>query len=129
DHDCCFGHTGWEVNIALDAEIAADRVAEAIVIAADQTAQRNDEYGLSPAVMTAFMQFQVTELQPRALAKVRGNGRVLVAGSSLGGLVSMELALRYPQTYAGVASLSGAFWPGMDDNTALRDHLPAMGKQ
>jgi len=60
---------------------------------------------------------------------VRGNGRVLVAGSSLGGLVSMELALRYPQTYAGAASLSGAFWPGMDDNTALRDHLPAMGKQ
>jgi len=79
--------------------------------------------------MQTFMQFQVMELQPKALAKVRGNGRVLVAGSSLGGLVSMELALRYPQTYAGAASLSGAFWPGQDDNTALRDHLPAMGKQ
>src|SRR4029078_7150247 len=22
DHDCCFGHTGWEVNVALDEEIA-----------------------------------------------------------------------------------------------------------
>ena len=129
DHDCCFGHTGWEVNVALDAEIAVGRVAEAIVIAADQTAQRNDEYGLAPAVMQTFMQFQVGELQPRALAKVRGNGRVLVAGSSLGGLISMELALRYPQTYAGAASLSGAFWPGMDEHTALRDHLPAIGKQ
>ncbi len=129
DHDCCFGHTGWEVNVALDVEIAAGRVAPAIVIAADQTTNRNNEYGLSPAAMTAFMQFQVMELQPRALEKVRGNGRVLVAGSSLGGLVSMELALRYPQTYAGAASLSGAFWPGMDDGTALRDHLPAMGKQ
>jgi predicted alpha/beta superfamily hydrolase len=129
DHNCCFGHTGWEVNVALDVEIAAGRVAPAIVIAADQTAQRNNEYGLSPTTMTAFMQFQVDELQPRALAKVRGDGRVLVAGSSLGGLVSMELALRYPQHYAGAASLSGAFWPGQDEGQALRDHLPAMGKQ
>ncbi len=129
DHDCCFGHTGWEVNVTLDAEIAAGRVAPVIVIAADQTAQRNDEYGLSPEQMTAFMTFQVEELQPHALAKVRGDGHVFVAGSSLGGLVSMELALRYPQTYDGAASLSGAFWPGMEDGTALRDHLPAMGKQ
>jgi predicted alpha/beta superfamily hydrolase len=129
DHDCCFGHTGWEVNVTLDAEIAAGTVAPTVVIAADQTARRNDEYGLSPAVMAAFMQFQVMELQPRALAKVRGDGRVFVAGSSLGGLVSMELALRYPQTYAGVAALSGAFWPGMDEGAALRDQLPAMGKQ
>jgi predicted alpha/beta superfamily hydrolase len=129
DHDCCFGHTGWEVNVAMDAEVAAGRVAPAIVIAADQTANRNDEYGLSQTVMATFMQFQVNELQPRALANVRGDGHVMIAGSSLGGLVSMELALRYPQTYSGVASLSGAFWPGMDAGTALRDHLPAMGKQ
>jgi predicted alpha/beta superfamily hydrolase len=129
DHDCCFGHTGWEVNVAFDAELAAGRVAPAIVIAAAHSDNRNDEYGLSPQTMAAFMEFQITELQPRMLAKVRGNGSVFVGGSSLGGLVSMQLALRYPQTYAGVASLSGAFWPGMEDGVALRDQLPAMGKQ
>jgi predicted alpha/beta superfamily hydrolase len=130
DHDCCFGHTGWEVNVALDTEIAAGRVAPVIVIAGDNTTARNNEYGLSPATMTAFMQFQVTELQPAALAKVRWDGaRVGVGGSSLGGLVAMHLALTYPQTYAAGVSLSGAFWPGMDDGTALRDRLPALGKQ
>ncbi len=129
DHDCCFGHTGWEVNVAFDAELAAGRVSPAIVIAAEHSANRNDEYGLSQQTMETFMTFQVTELQPRALAKVRGNGTVFVGGSSLGGLVSMHLALRYPQTYAGAASLSGAFWPGMEDGVALRDQLPAMGKQ
>ena len=129
DHDCCFGHTGWEVNVTLDAEIAAGRVAPVIVIAADQTTARNDEYGLSQATMATFMAFQIDELQPRALAKVRGDGHVYVAGSSLGGLVSMHLALRHPQAYAGVASLSGAFWPGMEDGTALRDQLAAMGKE
>jgi predicted alpha/beta superfamily hydrolase len=130
DHDCCFGHTGWEVNVALDAEIAAGRVAPVIVIAAAHSAARNDEYGLSASKLAAFVQFQVGELQPAALAQVRWNGeRVGIAGSSLGGLVSMHLALAHPQTYAGVASLSGAFWPGKDTGTALRDRLPSFGKQ
>jgi predicted alpha/beta superfamily hydrolase len=128
DHDCCFGHTGWEINVTLDEEIAAGRVAPVIVVAADQTNARNSEYGLSAAVMAQFIAFQIGELQPRALAKVRGD-RVWIAGSSLGGLVSMYLGLEHPTTYAGVGSLSGAFWPGMDTQTALRDRLPALGKQ
>ncbi|HEU0029589.1 MAG TPA: alpha/beta hydrolase-fold protein [Kofleriaceae bacterium] len=130
DHDCCFGHTGWEVNVQLDADIAAGQVAPVIVIAAEHSTARNAEYGLDADAMRRFMEFQVTELQPRALAAVRWNHeRVAVAGSSLGGLVAMELALRYPETYAAAASLSGAFWPGMDSGTALRDQLPALGKQ
>ncbi len=127
DHDCCFGHTGWELNVALDTEIAAGRVAPIVVIAAEHSAARNNEYGLAAATMTTFMQFQVMELQPKALAQVRWNTeRVAVGGSSLGGLVSMHLALAYPQTYAAVASLSGAFWP---NDHALRDQLPSYGKQ
>ncbi|MBA3392747.1 MAG: hypothetical protein H0T89_08890 [Deltaproteobacteria bacterium] len=130
DHDCCFGHTGWEVNVALDAEIAAGRVTPVIVIAAAQSGARNDEYGLSATKLAAFIDFQVSELQPQALAQVRWDGaRVAVAGSSLGGLVSMHLALGYPQTYASGASLSGAFWPGKNDGTALRDRLPGFGKK
>lgn len=129
DHDCCFGHTGWETNVALDTEIAAGRVAPVIVIAASHSAARNDEYGLSPTKMATFMEFQVSELQPQALAQVRWNtAPVAVAGSSLGGLVSMYLALTYPQTYSAAASLSGAFWPGQNNGTALRDRLPALGK-
>jgi len=130
DHDCCFGHTGWEVNVTLDAEITAGRVAPLIAIAAGNTPNRNNEYGLSPSAMAAFMQFQVTELQPRALAQVRwDNQRVMVAGSSLGGLLSMNLLLRYPQTYRGGAALSSSFWVGQDTGTAMRDQLPGIGKQ
>ena len=130
DHDCCFNHTGWETNVALDTEIAAGRVAPVIVIAASSSAARNDEYGLSPTKMATFMEFQVTELQPQALAQVRWNtAPVAVAGSSLGGLVSMYLALTYPQTYSAAASLSGAFWPGQETGSALRDRLPTLGKQ
>jgi predicted alpha/beta superfamily hydrolase len=130
DHDCCFGHTGWEVNVTLDAEIAAGRVAPLVVIAADNTTARNDEYGLAPSTMNAFIRFQIDDLQPHALAQVRHDGaRVAIAGSSLGGLVSMYLGLEHPDVYAGAASLSGAFWPGQDTHTALRDAIPTMGKQ
>jgi enterochelin esterase-like enzyme len=130
DHTCCFGHTGWEVNVTLDSEIAAGKVAPIVVVAADNTTNRNNEYGLDATVMQTFLTFQVQELQPHALTEVRGDGkRVYIAGSSLGGLVSMYLGLQYPTTYAGVASLSGAFWPNLDTHTGLLDHIPSLGKQ
>jgi predicted alpha/beta superfamily hydrolase len=130
DHDCCFGHTGWEVDTTLDAEIAGAHVRPIIVIAADNTTARNDEYGLTIATMLAFIEFQVGQLQPAELARVRwDHQKVSIAGSSLGGLVSMELALRHPDAYAGVASLSGAFWPNMDTHQAVRDDVSALGKQ
>ncbi|HSN28995.1 MAG TPA: alpha/beta hydrolase-fold protein [Kofleriaceae bacterium] len=130
NHTCCFGHTGWEVNVTLDSEIAAGKVKPIVVIAADNTTDRNNEYGLDDATAAKFEAFQVDELQPHALAQVRWDGnKVAIAGSSLGGLISMELALRNPSTYSAVASLSGAFWPGMDTHDALRDHFATLGKQ
>ena len=129
DQDCCFGHTGWEVNVALDSEIAGGRVAPIVVVAADNTAARNDEYGLTQSVMLEFIDFQINQLQPHALTEVRGDGQPpVIVGSSLGGLVSMELAFRHPEVYSGAAALSPAFWPGMDTGTAFRDEVPAYGK-
>jgi predicted alpha/beta superfamily hydrolase len=130
DHDCCFGHTGWELNVTLDAEIAANRVAPVIVIGAASTIARNGEYGLDATAAGKFIAFQVDELQPAALAKVRWDGnKVAIGGSSLGGLIAMDLALSHPDTYSAAISLSGAFWPGMEDGDALRDRIPAYGKQ
>lgn len=106
------------------------RVAPVIVIGADSTAARNNEYGLDAATTAAFVDFQLHELQPRALAQVRGDGgKLYVAGSSLGALVSMELGLHAPETYAGIGALSGAFWVGQTAHTSLRERLPAIGKQ
>jgi hypothetical protein len=132
DHDCCFGHTGWEVNVALDTDIASGAVVEAIVVAADHGgAARNDEYGWAVSAggrQEPFMAFQVGTIQPTAAALWRlDTSRIYVAGSSLGGLISMRLLLAYPDVYAGAASLSGAFWPGQDTDTALRDVLAGTG--
>ena len=133
DHDCCFGHTGWEVNVQLDGDVAAGLVDETIVVGADHAgAARGDEYGWSTSVGGAqetFMAFQVEVIQPTAESMWRIDpARRYVAGSSLGGLISMRLAIAYPDVYAGAASLSGAFWPGQDTSTALRDVLAGAGK-
>ena len=130
DHDCCFGHTGWEINVTLDSEIAANNVEPIVVIAAASTTGRNNEYGLDEPTMLQFISFQIDQLQPAALAHVRHDTQKLaIAGSSLGGLVAMEAALRHPDVYGAAASLSGAFWPRMDQHTALRDEVPGFGKQ
>jgi predicted alpha/beta superfamily hydrolase len=133
DHDCCFGHTGWEVNVALDADIASGANEPVIVVGADHGgAARNDEYGWSVAAggkQETFMAFQIATVQPTAAGLWRLDAaRYYVAGSSLGGLISMRLALDYPDVYAGAASISGAFWPGQDTSTALRDELAVVGK-
>ncbi|CAN5268195.1 hypothetical protein BH11MYX1_BH11MYX1_12260 [soil metagenome] len=130
DHDCCFGHTGWELNVLLDAEIAAGKVQPIIVIGAASTAARNDEYALDQPTVLKFIEFQIDELQPAALAHVRHDDQKLaIAGSSFGGLVAMDIGLRHPEVYNKVASISGAFWPRMETHTALRDEVPGFGKQ
>ncbi len=133
DHTCCFGHTGWEVNVQLDGDIAAGLVEPVVVVAADHGGvQRNTEYGTSVDAggeLETFMKFQVEVIQPTAATYWRIDAsRAFVAGSSLGGLLSMRLALAYPDTYRGAASLSGAFWDGQDTHTAVADFLGKTGK-
>jgi len=75
-----------------------------------------------------FMAFQVEVVQPRAASLWRIDlDRAYTAGSSLGGLIAYRLAFAYPEVYRGAASLSGAFWPGQDTGTAMRDVLAASG--
>ncbi len=132
DTDCCFGHTGWEVNVRLDAEIAAGQVEPVVVVGFDHAGEgRIAEYGFSTAadgLQEVFMAFQVGTVQPRAAELWRLDmDRAYTAGSSLGGLISYRLAFAYPEVYRGAASLSGAFWPGQDSGTAMRDVLAEVG--
>ncbi|MFT3693421.1 MAG: alpha/beta hydrolase-fold protein [Kofleriaceae bacterium] len=122
DHDCCFGHTGWEINITLDSEIAAGKVAPIIVIGAASTSNRNNEYGLDDTAMANMIDLQV-QMQTDELPLVRHDGgKVAIAGSSLGGVMAMEMTMHHPELYSGAASLSGAFWARTDlPGTTKRD--------
>jgi predicted alpha/beta superfamily hydrolase len=75
-----------------------------------------------------FMDFQVNQVQPQAESLWRLDpARRFVAGSSFGGLVSLYLALAYPEVYLGAATLSGAFWPGVDTGHSAQGAITATG--
>lgn len=132
DHDCCFGHTGWEVNVQLDTDIAAGVVEPVVVVGFPHGGDaRTDEYGNTidnGGEQETFMAFQVGTVQPRAAELWRIDlDRAYVAGSSLGGLLSFRLAFAYPDVYAGAASLSGSYWLGEGTGEAMSDFVEQTG--
>lgn len=68
-----------------------------------------------------------TELQPlvqRLTGLPRDPAHTIVGGSSYGGLASAWVALRHPEVFGNVLSMSGSFWWTADEG-ALVDGLPA----
>lgn len=61
-----------------------------------------------------YLKFLVTELKPfidRTFATKKDQKNTFVAGSSMGGLISMYAICEYPQVFGGAACLS-THWPG-----------------
>lgn len=84
----------------------------------------------------AYLKFLVTELKPRidsTYAVYTDRAHTFVAGSSMGGLISLYALCEYPAVFGGAACLS-THWPGIfsvDDNPVpaaffdyLRTRLP-----
>ncbi len=71
---------------------------------------------------TDFADFMAGELYPRVLAETGiapPAERTVLAGSSYGGLAAATVALRHPETFGAVLSMSGSFWwspPGTPDD-------------
>lgn len=86
-----------------------------------------------------YLKFIVTELKPfidSAYATIKGREATHIAGSSMGGLISMYAICEYPDIFGGAACLS-THWPGIfstENNPVpdallryLNDHLPFPG--
>ncbi|MBX9783372.1 MAG: alpha/beta hydrolase [Chitinophagaceae bacterium] len=84
-----------------------------------------------------YLKFLVTELKPfidKTYSTKTGRVNTFVAGSSMGGLISMYAICEYPNVFGGAACLS-THWPGtfnMDNNPIpsafmkyLKNHLPS----
>lgn len=94
----------------LDNLIAQQRIppTAALIIANPSADARATELPPNPE----FARFLADELLPWAASQGLSASaeRTVIAGSSYGGLASAYAALRYPQHFGNVLSLSGSFW-------------------
>lgn len=99
-----FGHGGWQVNVTADRLIAAGEVEPFIAVGVANTPDRIAEYGPGPDILAAgghpYMDYLVRDVKPTIDARFRtraGRESTFVMGSSLGGVISFQLALRRPE--------------------------------
>src|SRR5262245_55414889 len=109
----------WGVGRAMNS--AARRGLEAIVVGVPNLgAERLDEYSpyVDPEVGgggkgEAYAAFLARTLKPmvdRRFRTRRGRDQTIVAGSSMGGLISLVTLLRHPDTFGVAGALSPSLW-------------------
>jgi len=109
----------WGVDETAERLIREGRVRPFIAVAVANTPDRIDEY--TPAVeagrgggrASGYARFLVEELKPFLDAHYRtapGPAHTGVVGSSLGGVISLYLALEHPDVFGLVGCLSPAAW-------------------
>lgn len=127
----------WHAGEAAEKLIAARRIAAPIMVGIYNTGfNRMNEYAPSRGEFTGwdkekcrstgdgkrFARFVATELKPFIDTRYRtrpGPRETSVAGSSMGGLISVYCALWHPRVFGAAAALSPSIW--WDDRVAFRD--------
>lgn len=126
-----FGGTAWEVDHAMDELVELGSIHEAIIVAVDNNGgARIDEY--TPTVDSSvgaggdadqYLDFLADELVPFLRDTYRTTGdRVGIAGSSLGGLVSLYGCWTRPDVFDRCGVFSPSLWW---DNGYLSDLIEA----
>lgn len=118
-----FGRTATQMTkLILD-----EGLEPALVVGVDVDKKiRNEDYSPDGSRFAAYCRFFAEELVPyieaRYLVRQDAASRV-IAGDSLGGTVSLHIALEYPQLFRRVLSLSGAFFPSTRERIAREGDL------
>ena len=119
----------WHVGSTADAEIAAGRVEPTVLVGvANAGVQRIAEYTPTPDRRLGggkgplYARLLVDELLPmlRDEFRILPNAEAVgMAGSSLGGLISLAIGLRYTDSFSRIGVLSPSIW--WDNRTILQD--------
>lgn len=125
DAEATWNHQEWGVDETLTALISEGKVPPCIVVAMNNTADRLDEYfpqkvvgyldrgirSKSTMIPTgdAYVRFMVNVLKPyidQHYSTLPDKDHTFIAGSSMGGLISLYAVYEYPEVFGGAACLS-----------------------
>ncbi|MEO8624906.1 MAG: alpha/beta hydrolase-fold protein [bacterium] len=129
DRATSFGEE-WQVDEAAQELITAGEIEPLIIVGIYNTGEyRVDEYTPTPEAKNGrgghaddYGRMLVEDLKPfidRTYKTLPGARNTAVGGSSLGGLLTMHLGLRYPIAFSKLAILSPSVW--WDDCVILRE--------
>lgn len=119
DPATAYGGVDWGLAQTCDRLIAAGEMAPVIIVAPYNTANRAGEYtpvadaGHGGGNGDAYGRFLSDELKPFVDAVFRTRpdaGSTAIMGSSLGGVISLHLALTRPEVFSRAAALSPSLW-------------------
>ncbi len=126
DPDAAFGE--WEVDENLDTLISIGSVQPTLVVGLDSTGARMDEYthvlddighgpmGGDSDAYAALLVDQVMPFVDSRYSTRHGPDHTGILGSSLGGLVSYDIALQRPGVFGAVGGMSSTLgWGAYDD--------------
>ena len=122
DAETAFNNEPWRVGDTASELIAAGRIAPLIVVGIYNTGEaRVDEYTptgdkrLGGGLADDYGRMIIEELKPLIDREYRTHtdaDHTGIAGSSLGGLVSLHLGFTHPQVFTKIAALSPSVWWG-----------------
>ena len=119
----------WQVDETLTRLIADGAVPPLIVVGIDNAGvDRTREYtfdvdpqdgGGDGAAYAGLVLYGILPFVERVYRVLTGPAQTFIGGSSLGALVSLEIARRHPGTFGGVLVMSPALW--WDNQTTIED--------
>jgi enterochelin esterase-like enzyme len=116
DPHACFGHGGWRLNRTADHLAADGKIEPAILVGIPNSDERFREYTPGKSFddvldhpYSNYVCDVVKRYVDRHFPTKKDRDHTALLGSSLGGLVSLWMAHKLPETFSRVACLSGAF--------------------
>jgi len=128
-----FGHGGWTVNLAADELINAGEVRPFMVVGVANTQDRLREYGPGESILSDeghdYIRFLIEQVKPAVDARYRTLSEpadTALAGSSMGGAISLQAALLRPDIFGAAACMSPAL---MFRDAAGKGYLDLINQQ
>jgi predicted alpha/beta superfamily hydrolase len=113
----------WKIDETATFLIKNKYVNEMIIVGIYNTRDRIDEYNLFSEKGERYANFLIKELKPYIDENYRTQNKskfTTTIGSSMGGLCSFQLALKYPNIFGNACCMSSSFWV---DDRSIFDYI------